>query len=79
MMRDRPLTKHTQFRLVVATHHDLSNFNILRLKINVSYLELYNPKAIFCRFLLRVLCDEELKLYLPAEALQLVRQFDDYP
>jgi len=79
MMKYQQLLRKSRMRLVVATHHDLSDYNLMRLKCNIAYSELYDPKAVFCRFLLKVLEDEQLMLYPPREALQLVRQFDLYP
>jgi len=57
MMKYQRRLRKSRLRLVVATQHDLSDYNLLGLKMNVAYSELYDPKAVFCRFLLRVLCD----------------------
>lgn len=57
MMKRQKVLRQARLKLIVATPYDLSDYELLGLKVNVAYSELYNPKAIFCRFFLRVLSD----------------------
>ena len=68
------------FKIIIPTYNDFLNYNFnVANSIELIPHTLYNPKNLFCEFMLRCIQNDKVRAYLPPECISLIEDFDIYP